>query len=36
MTKDSVGYIALVKFNRKASYETKKALVDLKKQGAKK
>ena len=36
MTKDSIGYIALVKFNRKASYETKKALVDLKKQGAKK
>ena len=36
MTNDSIGYIALVKFNRKASYETKKALVDLKKQGAKK
>ena len=35
MTNDSIGYIALVKFNRKASYETK-ALVDLKKQGAKK
>lgn len=36
MSKDSIGYIALVKFNRKASSETKKALVELKKKGAKK
>ena len=36
LLKDNVGYIVLKKFTEKASAETKSALLDLKKQGAKK
>lgn len=36
MINDYIGYIVLLKFNKKATEQTKRALIDLKNQGAKK